>query len=113
MCSAIQQPVDAARGSVYGEIGAIPGKMFETFMRMSNAASAPNPHAVAAAIVTLVETEKGARPERVVAGQAFGAGSINAQAALTGKIGNLNPNWPLDMLAGMNIDGVAAQLQTG
>ena len=34
MYAAIQQPADADVSASYGEIGAIPGKMFETFMDM-------------------------------------------------------------------------------
>jgi NAD(P)-dependent dehydrogenase (short-subunit alcohol dehydrogenase family) len=81
MYAAMQQPADAARGSAYGEIGAIPGKMFETFMGMFAAANAPNPHDVAAAMAKLVVTPKGQRPDRVVVGQAFGSDAINADTA--------------------------------
>src|SRR6476660_6709867 len=34
MYGSAQQPADAQRGAAYGSIGAIPGKMFETFMGM-------------------------------------------------------------------------------
>lgn len=81
MYAAAQQPSDAARGEAYGEIGAIPGKMFETFMGMFAAADGPNPHDVASAITTLVNTPKGQRPERVVVGQAFGADAVNSSVA--------------------------------
>lgn len=78
MYASAQQPADAARGAAYGDIGAIPGRMFETFMGMFAAANAPNPHDVAVAIAKLVATPKGQRPERVVVGQAFGADAVNA-----------------------------------
>jgi NADP-dependent 3-hydroxy acid dehydrogenase YdfG len=78
MYSAIQQPADPARGEAYGEIGAIPGKMFQTFMGMFQGANAPDPHDVAAAIAALIGTEKGHRPPRVVVGQPFGADAVNA-----------------------------------
>lgn len=81
MYSSIQQPADAGRASAYGDIGKIPGKMFETFMGMFKAADAPKPHDVAEAIVKLVGAVKGRRPERVVVGQPFGAGVINQQTA--------------------------------
>lgn len=81
MYASAQQPSDAARGTAYGEIGAIPGKMFETFMGMFAAANAPNPHDVAEAIVKLVATPKGQRPDRVVVGQSFGSDAINAATA--------------------------------
>lgn len=79
--SAIQQPADAARGEAYGEIGAIPGKMFETFMSMFQSENAPDPHDVAAAIVSLIDTPKGSRPARTVVGQSFGADAVNDATA--------------------------------
>lgn len=81
MYTAAQQPADAQRGVAYGEIGAIPGKMFETFMGMFAAADAPDPHDVAQAIAKLIMTAKGERPERVVVGQPFGADAVNAAVA--------------------------------
>ncbi|MFA6984648.1 MAG: SDR family oxidoreductase [Arenimonas sp.] len=81
MYAAIPQPADAARGPAYGEIGAIPGKMFETFMVMFAADNAPNPHDVAAAVAALIAMPKGQRPDRVVVGQAFGSDAVNAAVA--------------------------------
>ena len=81
MYTAAQQPADAQRGVAYGEIGAIPGKMFETFMGMFAAADAPDPHDVAQEIAKLIVTAKGERPERVVVGQPFGADAVNAAVA--------------------------------
>jgi len=81
MYAAVQQPADAQRGAAYGEIGAIPGKMFETFMGMFAAADAPNPHDVAEAIAKLVATPNGSRPDRVVVGQPFGSDAVNAAVA--------------------------------
>jgi len=49
-----QQPSDTARGEAYGEIGAIPGKMFATFAEIFQSKNAPNPHDVPAAIAKLV-----------------------------------------------------------
>lgn len=77
MYAAMQQPADAVRATSYGEIGAIPSKMFETFMGMFAAENAPNPHDVALAIAKLVATPKGQRPDRVVVGQAFGSDAVN------------------------------------
>jgi hypothetical protein len=82
MYAAIQQPADPARGEAYGAIGAIPGKMFETFTGMFQSANPPNPHDVAAAIATLIDTAKGSRPARVVVGQSFGADAVNDSTAL-------------------------------
>lgn len=81
MYAAIQQPADPQRGAAYGEIGTIPGKMFETFMGMFASKNAPNPHDVAEAVARLVATPKGQRPDRMVVGQAFGTDAVNAAVA--------------------------------
>lgn len=81
MYAAIQQPADTARAEAYGDIGAIPGKMFATFMGMFQGENAPDPHDVAAAIATLISTPKGSRPARLVVGQPFGADAVNDAVA--------------------------------
>jgi len=81
MYSSIQQPGDASRSEAYGEIGHIPGKMFETFMDMFNAPEAPNPHDVAEAVTKLIATPVGSRPGRVVVGAPFGSDAANAAVA--------------------------------
>ena len=90
---AIQQPADPARGEAYGEIGAIPGKMFETFMGMFQSENAPNPHDVAAAIASLIDTPKGIRPARTVVGQPFGADAVNDATAPV-QHGVIDSAWP-------------------
>lgn len=81
MYASMQFPADAPVAASYGEIGAIPGKMFETFTAMFSAADAPRPHDVAAAIAQLVNQLKGSRPARTVVGQPFGADTVNASTA--------------------------------
>lgn len=81
MYATIQHPSDPARGGEYGEIGLIPGKMFETFTSMFSAEGAPDPHDVAKAMLKLVETPSRERPSRVVVGQPFGADAANAAIA--------------------------------
>ena len=81
MYAAIQQPADAATAQAYGEIGAIPGKMFETFTGMFQSENAPNPHDVAEAILRLIDSTKGGRPVRTVVGQSFGADAVNDATA--------------------------------
>jgi len=81
MYAAMQQPADAARVTDYGDIAQIPGKMFETFRGMFASASAPDPHDVAATIAKLIAMPKGARPGRIVVGQAFGADAVNEAVA--------------------------------
>ena len=77
MYGSAQQPVDKARGESYGEIGAIPGKMFTTFMEIFQSKKAPNPHDVSEAIAKLVHQAKGSRPARVVVGEPYGSDVIN------------------------------------
>ena len=81
MYASAQRPADAGRAGEYGEIGAIPGKMFETFMGMFNGPNAPNPHDLAEAVAKLMATPAGERPDRVVVGTAFGADAANAAFA--------------------------------
>jgi NADP-dependent 3-hydroxy acid dehydrogenase YdfG len=81
MYARIQHPADAATAAAYGEVGAIPGKMFETFTAMFSAEGAPNPHDVAQAIASLIAQPKGRRPARSVVGQPFGADAVNAATA--------------------------------
>jgi NADP-dependent 3-hydroxy acid dehydrogenase YdfG len=81
MYATILQPADAARVADYGEIGQIPGQMFQAFREMFASANAPDPHDVAASIAKLIATPKGARPARIVVGQAFGADAVNEAVA--------------------------------
>lgn len=77
MYVAMRQPLDGVRVADYGDIGQIPGKMFEAFRRMFASENAPDPHDVAAAIARLIATPKSARPARIVVGQSFGADAVN------------------------------------
>jgi len=81
MYAAIQQPADAGRVADYGEIGQIPGKMFDMFMGIFAGADAPDPHDVGTAIAKLVASPKGERPARLVVGRAFGADAVNEAVA--------------------------------
>src|SRR6202008_2728501 len=77
MYTSAQQPDDKARSEAYGEIGAVPGKMFGTFMEIFQSKNAPNPHDVSEAIAKLVGQTKGTRPARVVVGDAYGFDIVN------------------------------------
>jgi NAD(P)-dependent dehydrogenase (short-subunit alcohol dehydrogenase family) len=81
MYSSIQKPAEGSRADEYGEIAAIPGKLFETFMGIFGGTNAPNPHDVASTMLTLVEAKDGERPERVVVGTPFGADAANEAIA--------------------------------
>ena len=77
MYASAQQPADKARSESYGEIGAIPAKMFGTFMEIFQRKNAPNPHDVPEAIAKLVGQTKGTRPGRVVVGEPYGSDVVN------------------------------------
>lgn len=81
MYASAAQPEDAARADSYGEIGAIPGAMFEQFMTMLSGSDAPNPQDIADAVLDLVGKPAGARPARVVVGASFGADAVNDATA--------------------------------
>lgn len=81
MYATSQQPADAALVEAYGDIGQIPGKMFETFMTMFQSDTAPDPQDVGKAIAQLVETPAGKRPGRVVVGNPYGADAVNSATA--------------------------------
>src|ERR1700738_5590319 len=73
MYASAQKPDNKTRGEAYGEIGAIPGKMFDTFLELFQRKNAPNPHDVPEAIAKLVGQTKGKRPARVVVGEPYGS----------------------------------------
>jgi hypothetical protein len=69
--SRIQVPADTSRTADYGELAEIPGRMWPAFVARM-AAAAPDPRAVAEALVELVETPAGRRPMRVVVDRVTG-----------------------------------------
>lgn len=75
------QPADTARAAEYGEVGEIPGAMFEHFTTLFSGSDAPKPHDIAEAITKLIATPKGGRPARTVVGTSFGADSLNDATA--------------------------------
>ncbi len=58
MYASAAQPADAARATEYGEVGEIPGAMFQHFMTLFESSDAPNPHDIAEAISALIDTPK-------------------------------------------------------
>ncbi len=81
MYASCMQPSDAGRAEGYGEVGQIPGAMFEQFGAMLSGPDAPNPNDIAAAIEGLISTPKGQRPARTVVGAAYGSDTINDATA--------------------------------
>ena len=81
MYGSASQPDDSARVTEYGEVGEIPGAMFQQFMTMFESADAPKPHDIAEAITRLIDAPKGQRPGRTVVGTSFGADTLNNATA--------------------------------
>jgi len=77
MYASVTQPADTARAGAYGDVGAIPGTMFDHFNTMLSADDAPNPQDIADAIAGLINTPAGERPARTVVGAAYGADTVN------------------------------------
>ena len=77
MYGSAAQPSRVDSIASYGDIGDIPGAMFNSFMDMFQGEDAPDPTDIATAINALIETPAGQRPERVVVGNSFGADAIN------------------------------------
>ncbi len=77
MYASATMPADGERAAEYGDVGQIPGAMFETFNTMFSGPDAPDPHDVAEAIANLIATPKGDRPARTVVGAGFGADTLN------------------------------------
>ena len=81
MYGSAAQPVDTDRVGEYGEIGEIPGAMFQQFMTLLSGSDAPNPQDIANAIADLIRTPKGRRAARTVVGTSYGADVLNDATA--------------------------------
>jgi NADP-dependent 3-hydroxy acid dehydrogenase YdfG len=100
--TSIQQPSDGARAENYGDVAALPGGISAFLNGVFSKPDAPDPHDVAEAILTLIDTPAGKRPARVVVGLAFGADGANAaiepfQAELISGLG-------FDRLTRLNVE---------
>jgi NAD(P)-dependent dehydrogenase (short-subunit alcohol dehydrogenase family) len=85
-------PADSARGTEYGEIANVPKGIVAFLTDLFSGANAPDPHDVAQALVELVKTPAGQRPDRLVVGNPFGASDANTvlkpiQGALVDALG--------------------------
>lgn len=76
--SATQQPADPRRAEEYGEIAALPGAFVEFLKGVFSGADAPDSHEVSKALVGIIATAAGERPDRIVVGAPYGADSVNA-----------------------------------
>ena len=71
------QPADMGRVEEYGNVGEIPGAIFQNLGTMLSGPDAPDAHDIAEAIAKLIVTPKGARPTRTVVGASYGADAVN------------------------------------
>jgi NAD(P)-dependent dehydrogenase (short-subunit alcohol dehydrogenase family) len=90
--SATQQPADAGRAAEYGEVAALPGTFVEFLKGVFGGTDAPDSHEVSKALVDLIATPAGKRPDRVIVGAPYGADAVNAavqpiQAQMINDIG--------------------------
>ena len=76
--SATQQPADAGRAAEYGELAALPGAFVEFLKAVFSGPDAPDSHEVSKALVELIATPVGERPDRVIVGAPYGADAVNA-----------------------------------
>ncbi len=81
MYSNVQHPGEPERAAAYGKVGEVPGVLFQHFMSVFRAPSAPNPHDVAEALARLIDAPKGRRPSRLIVGAPFGADLANDHIA--------------------------------
>lgn len=79
--TSIQQPSDGARAAAYGDVAPLAERVGAIVQDVFASADAPDPHDIAAEIVSLIDTPAGQRPARVVKGLGFGADGANAAIA--------------------------------
>jgi len=77
MYGSAAQPEDTNTVEQYGEVGQIPGAMFDNFTAMFSGDDAPNPQDVADAVAKLVSMPAGQRPARKVVGAPYGSDAVN------------------------------------
>jgi hypothetical protein len=76
--SATLQPADAARAHEYGEIASLPVGFAEFLKGVFSGPDAPDSHDVAKALVELIATPAGKRPDRVLVRAGYGADEVNS-----------------------------------
>jgi NAD(P)-dependent dehydrogenase (short-subunit alcohol dehydrogenase family) len=105
--SSLQQAGDARRAAEYGEVANVPGEFVKFLTGVFSGDNPPDSHDVAKALVELIATPAGKRPERIVVGAPFGADAVNAavapiQAQLVKGIG-------MDGLSKLKVGGASAK----
>lgn len=78
--SSLQHAADSSRALGYGQVAAVPEEFVKFLSGVFGGDNPPDSHDVARALVDLIETPAGKRPERVIVGAPFGADAVNAAA---------------------------------
>jgi NAD(P)-dependent dehydrogenase (short-subunit alcohol dehydrogenase family) len=76
--TSLQAASDSGRSEGYGEVSTLPGSFNEYIQGLFSGDNPPNPHDVPEALLQLIATPDGERPNRVVVGAPFGASEVNA-----------------------------------
>lgn len=76
--TSLQAASDTGRSEGYGEVSTLPGSFNEYIQGLFSGDNPPNPHDVPEALLQLIATPDGERPNRVVVGAPFGASEVNA-----------------------------------
>jgi NAD(P)-dependent dehydrogenase (short-subunit alcohol dehydrogenase family) len=79
--SALQQAADLGRAKEYGDVAGVPGEIVKYLTSVFTGKDAPDSHDVAKALVKLVATPAGKRPQRVIVGAPYGADAANEALA--------------------------------
>lgn len=79
--SSLQQAGDPSRAKEYGDVANVPGEFVKFLSGVFSGDNPPDSHDVAKALVELVATPAGKRPERLIVGAPFGADAVNAAVA--------------------------------
>ena len=76
--SAHQEAADASRATEYGDVAQVPGELLKVLTGVFTGENPPDSHEVAEALVRLVETPAGKRPQRLIVGAPYGADAVNS-----------------------------------
>lgn len=74
-------PLDQERARGYGQLASLRELFVDSFEKFFASEQAPNPQEIANAILRLIDTPSGERPQRTVCGPDYGASLINRQIA--------------------------------
>jgi NAD(P)-dependent dehydrogenase (short-subunit alcohol dehydrogenase family) len=74
-------PLDQDRARAYGQLSSLRELFVGSFEKFFASEQAPNPQEIADAILRLINTPSGERPQRTVCGPDYGASLINRQTA--------------------------------